>query len=84
VSAEEKCGGRRCSDAYFIASITASNDISSRKAQFAQSQWCYSKSFDGACPIGPAIVHKSQIQNLGQVSIEGKLDGEIVQQSGLE
>lgn len=36
----------------YVAGYTAANDISCRAAQFAQSQWCYSKSFDGACPIG--------------------------------
>lgn len=36
----------------YVLGYTASNDISSRTAQFAQSQWGYSKSFDGACPIG--------------------------------
>ena len=36
----------------YVLGYTASNDISSRTAQFAQSQWSYSKGFDGACPIG--------------------------------
>lgn len=65
-------------------SITASNDVSSRKAQFAQSQWCYSKSFDGACPLGPALLHVSQINRLGDVVIQGQLDGETVQKCSLE
>jgi hypothetical protein len=65
--------------------ITAANDVSSRKAQFAQSQWCYSKSFDTACPLGPALVHVSKIQQeMGKVAIEGQLDGEVVQKSALE
>lgn len=67
-----------------MSSITASNDVSSRKAQFAQSQWSYSKGFDGACPIGPAFVHKDQISALKEVVIEGQLDGETVQKSSLE
>lgn len=36
----------------YVLGYTASNDVSSRAAQFAQSQWSYSKGFDGACPIG--------------------------------
>lgn len=36
----------------YVLGYTASNDISSRAAQFAQTQWSYSKGFDGACPIG--------------------------------
>ena len=36
----------------FVLGYTASNDVSSRTSQFAQSQWCFSKGFDGSCPIG--------------------------------
>ena len=36
----------------YVLGYTAANDVSSRASQFAQSQWCYSKGFDGACPLG--------------------------------
>jgi 2-keto-4-pentenoate hydratase/2-oxohepta-3-ene-1,7-dioic acid hydratase in catechol pathway len=36
----------------YVLGYTAANDISARQSQFAQSQWCFSKGFDGACPIG--------------------------------
>src|SRR5688500_1908090 len=36
----------------YVLGYTAANDVSSRGAQFAQSQWCFSKGFDGSCPIG--------------------------------
>lgn len=36
----------------YVLGYTACNDISSRTSQFAQSQWNFSKGFDGACPIG--------------------------------
>lgn len=36
----------------YVLGYTASNDISSRTAQLSQSQWGYSKGFDGACPLG--------------------------------
>lgn len=36
----------------YVLGYTASNDISSRSPQFAQSQWCFSKGFDTSCPIG--------------------------------
>ena len=35
-----------------VLGYTAANDVSCRSAQFAQSQWCYSKGFDGGCPLG--------------------------------
>ena len=44
-------------DAYdYVLGYTASNDISSRSSQFAQSQWCFSKGFDGACPLGKFLI----------------------------
>jgi len=40
----------------YVLGYTAANDVSSRAQQFAQSQWSFSKGFDGACPIGPVLV----------------------------
>lgn len=40
----------------YVLGYTACNDVSSRSAQVAQSQWCYSKGFDGACPIGKLML----------------------------
>lgn len=40
----------------YVLGYTASNDVSSRTSQFAQSQWCFSKGFDGSCPIGMAAL----------------------------
>jgi 2-keto-4-pentenoate hydratase/2-oxohepta-3-ene-1,7-dioic acid hydratase in catechol pathway len=68
----------------YVAGYTASNDVSSRAQQFAQSQWCYSKSFDGACPIGPAFVPASQVKDIGEMTIEGRKNGDVVQKSKLE
>jgi len=42
----------------YVLGYTAANDVSSRSSQFAQSQWSYSKGFDGACPIGKTIPTK--------------------------
>jgi 2-keto-4-pentenoate hydratase/2-oxohepta-3-ene-1,7-dioic acid hydratase in catechol pathway len=36
----------------YVLGYTAANDVSSRTSQMNQSQWCFSKGFDGACPIG--------------------------------
>ena len=50
--------GKKCKDISeaealeYVLGYTAANDVSSRSEQFAQSQWSYSKGFDGACPIG--------------------------------
>ena len=36
----------------YVLGYTASNDISSRTSQMNQSQWCFSKGINTACPIG--------------------------------
>lgn len=36
----------------YVLGYTAANDVSSRTYQMNQSQWCFSKGFDGSCPIG--------------------------------
>jgi 2-keto-4-pentenoate hydratase/2-oxohepta-3-ene-1,7-dioic acid hydratase in catechol pathway len=36
----------------YVLGYTAANDVSSRTFQINQSQWSFSKGFDGACPIG--------------------------------
>jgi 2-keto-4-pentenoate hydratase/2-oxohepta-3-ene-1,7-dioic acid hydratase in catechol pathway len=48
----------------YILGYTASNDVSSRVSQLNQSQWCFSKGFDGSCPIGKlassSLIQKSR------------------------
>lgn len=68
----------------YLLGFTASNDISSRIQQFAQSQWGFSKSFDGACPIGPAFVHKDSVKSIAGLTIRGSFNDKKVQESGLE
>ncbi|BGP36583.1 hypothetical protein JCM10449v2_000484 [Rhodotorula kratochvilovae] len=68
----------------YVLGYTAANDVSSRRAQFAQSQWSFSKSFDGACPVGPAIVNKEQVKDVADLKIMGSLNGNTVQESGLD
>ena len=67
----------------YVLGYTASNDISSRASQFAQTQWCYSKGFDGACPIGPVLVHKRLVPDVGKLRMRGLKNGRVLQDSGL-
>ncbi|KAK4140656.1 uncharacterized protein C8A04DRAFT_31835 [Dichotomopilus funicola] len=67
----------------YVLGYTASNDISSRASQFAQTQWCYSKGFDGACPIGPVLVSKKLVPDVGKLKLRGIKNGKVVQDSGL-
>lgn len=69
----------------YVGGITASNDVSSRKAQFATSQWSYSKSFDGAAPLGPVFVPRDSLDQstIGDVTVKGIHNGNVVQSSNL-
>jgi 2-keto-4-pentenoate hydratase/2-oxohepta-3-ene-1,7-dioic acid hydratase in catechol pathway len=39
----------------YVLGYTAANDVSSRTQQLNQSQWSFSKSFDGALPLGKVV-----------------------------
>ncbi len=67
----------------YVLGYTACNDVSSRSSQFAQSQWCYSKGFDGACPIGPVLVARDVIGDVSALKMRGLKNGKVVQDSGL-
>lgn len=68
----------------YVLGYTASNDISSRASQFAQTQWCYSKGFDGSCPIGPVLVSKEVVgDDVGGLKLRGLKNGKVVQDSPL-
>lgn len=82
--------GRDCKDVSessameYVLGYTASNDVSSRDAQFAQSQWCFSKGFDGSCPIGPVVVSKELIPNPGELRMRGLKNGKVMQDSRIK
>lgn len=68
----------------YVLGYTACNDISSRVSQLNQSQWSFSKGFDGACPIGPTLVSTKAIPDASKLKLRGLLNGKVVQESGLE
>jgi 2-keto-4-pentenoate hydratase/2-oxohepta-3-ene-1,7-dioic acid hydratase in catechol pathway len=68
----------------YVLGYTAANDISARQSQFAQTQWCYSKGFDGACPIGPVIASTSAIPDPSKLRLRGLKNGRVLQECGVE
>jgi 2-keto-4-pentenoate hydratase/2-oxohepta-3-ene-1,7-dioic acid hydratase in catechol pathway len=68
----------------YVLGYTAANDISSRTSQFAQSQWSFSKGFDGACPIGPCLVSTDVISDPSQLRVRGLKNGEVLQDCGTD
>ncbi|KAI2782489.1 hypothetical protein F4815DRAFT_497893 [Daldinia loculata] len=67
----------------YVLGYTAANEVSSRVAQLAQSQACYSKGFDGACPLGPVLVSAAVVPDPSTFTIRGLKNGELVQSSSL-
>ncbi|KAL4810916.1 hypothetical protein BDV18DRAFT_155530 [Aspergillus unguis] len=63
----------------YVLGYTAANDISSRTSQMNQSQWCFSKGFDGACPLGPVVVSKELVPDVGGLRIRGVKNGNVLQ-----
>ncbi|KAI8651884.1 FAA-hydrolase domain-containing protein [Fusarium sp. Ph1] len=67
----------------YILGYTAANDISSRTSQLNQSQWSFSKGFDGACPLGPVVVSTSVIPNISTLWLRGLKNGKVLQDCGI-
>ncbi|KAF2422064.1 hypothetical protein EJ08DRAFT_485884 [Tothia fuscella] len=68
----------------YVLGYTACDDVSSRTSQLSQSQWCFSKGFDTACPIGPTLVSPSVIPDVGKLKLRGLKNGEVLQESGID
>ncbi|KAM0342518.1 hypothetical protein ACHAPU_009492 [Fusarium lateritium] len=68
----------------YVLGYTAANDVSSRVSQLNQSQWCFSKGFDGACPIGPVLVSPSAIPNPSKLHIRGLKNDKVLQDCSLD
>ncbi|GAB0137068.1 hypothetical protein EsDP_00005351 [Epichloe bromicola] len=64
-----------------VLGFTASNDVSARAQQFKNSQWCFSKGFDGSCPLGPVLVSPSAVKDPHDLRIRALHNGNVVQDS---
>ncbi|KAJ5623949.1 hypothetical protein N7510_000258 [Penicillium lagena] len=67
----------------YVLGYTAANDVSSRTSQMNQSQWSFSKGFDGACPIGPVLVSAALIPDASKFHIRGLKSGRVMQDCDL-
>ncbi|RFN54493.1 fumarylacetoacetate hydrolase [Fusarium flagelliforme] len=68
----------------YVLGYTACNDVSSRTNQFAQSQWSYSKGFDGSCPLGPTIVSTTAVPDPSKFRVRGLKNDELLQDCGVD
>jgi 2-keto-4-pentenoate hydratase/2-oxohepta-3-ene-1,7-dioic acid hydratase in catechol pathway len=67
----------------YVFGYTCANDVSARDWQIDKAlgggQFCRGKSFDGFCPLGPAIVTADEIANPNALRIKTVLNGETMQ-----
>lgn len=68
----------------YIFGYTIANDITSRHIQTKHVQWFKSKSLDTFAPMGPYIVHKSEIEYPPKLDITCKVNDEIRQNFNTE
>lgn len=62
-----------------IAGYSVMNDVSGRQAQFADSQWFRGKSFDTFAPLGPALVTPDEIEDVRNLTLTAKVNGQVMQ-----
>jgi 2-keto-4-pentenoate hydratase/2-oxohepta-3-ene-1,7-dioic acid hydratase in catechol pathway len=69
----------------FVFGYTIANDITARDWQrdkkLGGGQFARGKSFDGFCPLGPALVTADEVPDPGALRIRTTLNGELVQNS---
>ena len=63
----------------FVAGAMAFNDVSARDLQMQTSQWTMGKAIDTFAPCGPALVFMDEIEDLQDLRIETRVNGETVQ-----
>jgi 2-keto-4-pentenoate hydratase/2-oxohepta-3-ene-1,7-dioic acid hydratase in catechol pathway len=81
----KKGTGIRKEDALkYVFGYTIINDITSRDLQFRHKQFFIGKSLDTTCPMGPWIVHASNIDHPNKLDIQTKVNGETRQKSNTE
>ncbi|WP_144461357.1 fumarylacetoacetate hydrolase family protein [Siminovitchia fortis] len=65
----------------YIFGYTILNDVTARDLQKRHKQFFIGKSLDTTCPMGPWIVHHSEIDNPNELAIQTKVNGEVRQDS---
>lgn len=79
--------GERCKDLdadsalSVVAGYTVGNDVSARDLQMRDGQWVRAKSFDGFAPLGPVFVTADEVRDPQSLSLQTRLDGELLQDS---
>lgn len=65
----------------YVLGYTIANDVSARdwQKEWGGGQFCRGKTFDTFCPTGPVLVTADEIPNPNSLSLQTRLNGELVQ-----
>ena len=63
----------------YVFGYTIVNDITARDLQKKHGQFFLGKSLDGSCPIGPAILHASEVTDPHDLTLKTYVNGEVRQ-----
>lgn len=62
-----------------IFGYTCANDVTARDLQRTDGQWARAKGFDSFCPLGPWIVTHLSLDEIAELGIQTRLDGQVKQ-----
>ena len=65
----------------FIAGYCVLNDVSARCAQFGDGQFYRGKSYEGFCPMGPALVTPDEAGDISDRRLTSRVNGQLRQDS---
>lgn len=77
--------GRLCRDVpadrvgEVILGYTCANDVTARDWQRGDGQWWRAKGFDASCPLGPYLVTGLGLDDVADLALTTRRDGEVVQ-----
>ena len=63
----------------YVLGVTCGNDVTARDLQQRDNQWTRAKGFDTFCPLGPWVVTGLSEDEIGDLKIVGRVNGEVRQ-----
>ena len=64
-----------------VFGYTVVNDVTSRELQRRHGQWLIGKGPDTFCPMGPAIVTRDEIEDVGSVTVRTRVNDDVRQEA---
>ena len=67
-----------------VAGYTVANDITMRDYQYKSPQWLQGKAWEAATPLGPWLVTPDEVGDVGSLSLQTTVNGQVVQEASTE